>query len=85
MLAQSETILGLGAHVCPCCVHTLLCMPTHMLPCVCPTSQLAQCPVSLEPDVDGWTDTEEERHSTSQGLALQPNKHTMIDGFLVSD
>lgn len=35
--------------------------------------------------MDGRTDTEEGQHSTSQGLALQPNKHTVIDGFLVSD
>lgn len=85
MLAQCDTKLGFGAHV---CLYTLLfCVPTHMLQCahVCPASQLAQRPVSLEADMDGWTDAEEEQHSTSQGLALQPNKHTVIDGFLVSD
>lgn len=27
-------------------------------------------------DVDGWMDVEEEQHSTSQGLALQLNKHS---------
>lgn len=61
------------------------CVPTHMLPCA-QHSQLARRTMSLEPDVDGWTDGHRRgTTSTSQGLALQPNKHTVIDGFLVSD
>lgn len=84
MLAQCDP--KLGAHIC-LCGHPFFLLPTHMLLCAhaCPASELARRPVSLEPDVDGWTDAEEEQHSTSQGLALRPNKHTVIDGFLVSD
>lgn len=73
MLAQCDTKLG-RAHIFLCTL--CFCMPTCFCMHVYPVSQLALHPVSLEPDVDGWMDVEEEQHSTSQGLALQLNKHS---------
>lgn len=53
MLAQRDTKLG-RAHVFLCTL--CFCMPTCFCMHIYPVSQLALHPVSLEPDVDGWTD-----------------------------
>lgn len=80
MLAQRNTKLGFSAHTLFLHAHICFCMR------VCPVSQLALRPVSLEPDVNGWIDKRRRGttlHITS--LDLQLNKHSVIDGFLVSE
>lgn len=71
MLAWCNAKLGLRAHVLYACAHTLA---LHACPHTHTASQLARRPVSLNPDVDGWMDAQEEQHSKSQGMALQPKE-----------